>query len=61
MATKDTHLRVPEDLYIWIEELADHQGRSINAQIVQILKEERARQKAAKKMPPSPPADDDQI
>jgi hypothetical protein len=57
------NLRLPKDLYEWLKMFADSQSRSTNAQIVQILKEERDRQAARAKsdVPPSSPADDDQV
>jgi hypothetical protein len=57
------NLRVPPELYRWLTEYARQQGRSTNAQIVQLIKAERARQALHEKtdVPPSPPADDDQV
>jgi hypothetical protein len=57
------NLRVPPELYRWLTEYARQQGRSTNAQIVQLIKAERARQAVDAKtdVPPSPPADNDQV
>ncbi len=40
---KETGLRIPLPLYDMIVELAKEEGRSLNAQIVQMLKEATAR------------------
>jgi hypothetical protein len=56
------NLRVSSELYRWLTEYAHEQGRSTNAQIVQLIKEERARlQRGKPDVSPSPPADDDQV
>jgi hypothetical protein len=57
------NLRIPAELYRWLTSYAHEQGRSANAQIIQLIKEERARQAAHEQppVPPSPPADDDQV
>jgi hypothetical protein len=41
------NLRLPKNLYEWLKVFADQQGRSINAQIVQLIKEERERRERA--------------
>ena len=58
------NLRIPKDLYRWLKLFAKSQRRSVNAQIVALIEEERERQHAARgksDVPPSPPADDDQV
>jgi hypothetical protein len=57
------NLRLPPELYSWLAEYARQQGRSTNAQIVQLIKAERARQAAGANtdVPPSLPADTDQV
>jgi hypothetical protein len=54
------NLRIPKDLYRWLKQYAKSKHRSVNAQIVALVEEERQRQ-AVKQTPPSPPADDDQV
>jgi hypothetical protein len=56
-------LRVPPELYRWLTEYARQQGRSTNAQIVQLIEAERGRQMVPETtdVPPSAPADDDQV
>jgi len=57
------NLRIPKDLYRWLKLFAKSQRRSVNAQIVALIEEERERQRVQPKPvePPSPPADDDQV
>ncbi len=57
------NLRIPKDLYRWLKQFAKSQRRSVNAQIVALVEEERERQRVPTKPvePPSPPADDDQV
>jgi hypothetical protein len=57
------NLRIPKELYRWLKRFAKSQRRSVNAQIVALIEEERARQAVQAKPaePPSPAADDDQV
>ena len=38
MQTQEMRIRVPRELRAWIEEKASDEGRSLNRQIVQIIK-----------------------
>lgn len=38
MQTQEMRIRVPHDLRAWIEAKASDEGRSLNRQIVQVLK-----------------------
>ena len=42
------NLRLGKELYDWLVTYANEEERSANAQIVQLIKEKRARQQAAK-------------
>lgn len=57
------NLRIPKDLYRWLKLFAKSQRRSVNAQMVALIEEERARHAVPAKSvePPSPAADDDQV
>jgi hypothetical protein len=57
------NLRIPKDLYRWLKLFAKSQRRSVNAQIVALIEEERERQvvQAKSDVPPSSQADDDQV
>jgi len=45
---KSYRLRIPVDLYAELEQMADEEDRSVNAQIIRILRESVRRWKAAK-------------
>ncbi|MDQ2997213.1 MAG: Arc family DNA-binding protein [Chloroflexota bacterium] len=55
------NLRIPKGLYRWLKQFAKSQHRSVNAQIVALVEEERQRQQVKAVEPPSAPADDDQV
>ena len=55
------NLRIPKDLYRWLKQFAKSKRRSVNAQIIALVEEERERQAVKPIEPPSPPADDDQV
>jgi hypothetical protein len=57
------NLRIPKDLYRWLKLFAKSRRRSVNAQIVALIEEERERQAVQVKSvePASPAADDDQV
>ena len=48
-------LRLPEDLYEWLQEEAKRQYRSVNSLMVSVLLEYRERQTRSQRIPPGEP------
>lgn len=50
------YLRLPPDLHEWVKALAEQEDRSLNAQIIVILKEARAQRATSSATQPVDPA-----
>mgnify|MGYP001569726746 CR=1 FL=1 len=43
--TVDLYLRLPPDLHAWVKELAENQHRSLNSQIIVLLRQAKQRRR----------------